>query len=213
MSDDSTLRRHRDAIDALDLEILARLSERARHAQAIGRLKEGSGGPAYRPEREAQVLARLAKANGGPLAGEAVACVFREIMSACRALERALTIAYLGPQGTFTHAAVLQHFGSSVVALPQFVVPPPAAIGAGVAMALVWSAAQWLSVHAYHRGDAAVLAPFSYTQLLWSTLIGVAIFRHVPDGATLAGIGTILVCGVVAAWWSTRDAAGPARPG
>lgn len=119
MSDDSTLRRHRDAIDALDLEILARLSERARHAQAIGRLKEGSGGPAYRPEREAQVLARLAKANGGPLAGEAVARVFREIMSACLALERALTIAYLGPQGTFTHAAVLQHFGSSVVALPQ----------------------------------------------------------------------------------------------
>ncbi|MCC6869989.1 MAG: DMT family transporter [Burkholderiales bacterium] len=101
----------------------------------------------------------------------------------------------------------------SIAALPQFVVPPAAAIGAAVAMALVWSAAQWLSVHAYHRGDAAVLAPFSYTQLLWSTLIGIAVFRHVPDTATFAGIGTILVCGVVAAWWSTRDAAGPARPG
>jgi len=116
---DDELKRHREAIDALDREILARLSERARHAQAIGRLKEGSGAPAYRPEREAQVLARLAEANPGPLPDESVAGIFRQIMSACLALERRLAIAYLGPPGTFTHAAVARHFGPFVDAVPE----------------------------------------------------------------------------------------------
>ena len=116
---DDELKRHREAIDALDREILARLSERARHAQAIGRLKEGSGAPAYRPEREAQVLARLAGANPGPLPDESVAGIFRQIMSACLALERRLAIAYLGPPGTFSHAAVARHFGAFVEAVPE----------------------------------------------------------------------------------------------
>ncbi|MFO1310052.1 MAG: prephenate dehydratase [Burkholderiales bacterium] len=116
---DDGLKRHRDAIDALDREILARLSERARHAQAIGRLKDGSGAPAYRPEREAQVLARLAEANPGPLPDESVAGIFRQIMSACLALERRLAIAYLGPPGTFSHAAVARHFGAFVEAVPE----------------------------------------------------------------------------------------------
>jgi len=120
MSDaDDELKRHRDAIDALDREILARLSDRARHAQAIGKMKEGTGAPAYRPEREAQVLARLAEANPGPLPGEAVAGIFRQIMSACLALERRLSIAYLGPPGTFTHAAVARHFGAFVETVPE----------------------------------------------------------------------------------------------
>ena len=119
MSEDDGLKKHRDAIDALDREILARLSERARHAQAIGKLKEGTGAPAYRPEREAQVLAKLAAENPGPLSGEAVAVVFRQIMAACLALERRLAIAYLGPAGTFTHAAVARHFGAFVDAVPQ----------------------------------------------------------------------------------------------
>src|SRR5262252_1785415 len=64
---DDELRAHRAAIDALDREILARLNARAGHAKAIGALKAGQGGPAYRPEREAQVLARLAAENRGPL--------------------------------------------------------------------------------------------------------------------------------------------------
>jgi chorismate mutase/prephenate dehydratase len=116
---DEDLRQHRDAIDALDREILARLNERARHAQAIGKLKEGSGAPAYRPEREAQVLARLAEANPGPLPDDAVRVLFRQVMSACLALERPLRIAYLGPAGTFTHAAVERHFGAFVEGLPE----------------------------------------------------------------------------------------------
>jgi len=115
-STEPELARHRVAIDALDSEILARLNARAAHAQAIGKLKEG--GVAYRPEREAQVLARLVSENTGPLSSEAVTGVFRQVMSACLALEQRLRIAYLGPAGTFSHAAVAQHFGAFVEAVP-----------------------------------------------------------------------------------------------
>jgi chorismate mutase/prephenate dehydratase len=113
---DAELRRHRDAIDALDREILERLNARAERAQAIGKLK--AGGVAYRPEREAQVLRRLQAESRGPLSKEGVAGVFRQIMSACLALEEPLAIAYLGPAGTFSHAAVAKHFGDFVRAEP-----------------------------------------------------------------------------------------------
>ena len=122
MADDETpppagdLSTHRAAIDALDGEILQRLSARARHAHAIGALKGGAG--AYRPERETQVIARLHARNAGPLPNAAVTAVFREIMSGCRALEQTLRIAYLGPAGTFSHAAVAKHFGTMVDAVP-----------------------------------------------------------------------------------------------
>ncbi len=113
---DDELASHRAAIDALDREILERLNARAARAQAIGRLK--AGGAAYRPEREAQVLMRLQDENRGPLSKEAVAGVFRQIISACLALEQPLRIAYLGPAGTFSHAAVAKHFGRFVDAEP-----------------------------------------------------------------------------------------------
>ena len=113
---DEALAGHRQAIDALDREILARLSERAGHAQAIGALKGTAG--AYRPEREAQVIRGLHEANTGPLPNDAITSVFRAVMSACRALEQTLRIAYLGPAGTFSHAAVSKHFGSLVEAAP-----------------------------------------------------------------------------------------------
>jgi chorismate mutase/prephenate dehydratase len=113
---DADLAAHRNAIDALDREILARLNARAEHARAIGALK--AGGVVYRPEREAQVLARLQGENRGPLSNEAVAGVFRQVMSACMALEQPLRIAYLGPAGTFSHAAVAKHFGQFVMGEP-----------------------------------------------------------------------------------------------
>jgi chorismate mutase / prephenate dehydratase len=108
--------RHRADIDALDEQIVALLNQRARHAAAIGKLK-GDGG-AYRPEREAEVLRRVAARNGGPLANAALGHLFTEIISACRSLEEPLTVAYLGPAGTFTEMALGKQFGTSVEALP-----------------------------------------------------------------------------------------------
>ena len=84
-------------------------------ARAVGSLKVGQ---AYRPEREAQVLRRIKERNPGPLAGETVALLFREIMSACLALERPITVAYLGPRGTFSERATLKHFGLAAEAMP-----------------------------------------------------------------------------------------------
>ncbi|MBV8659629.1 MAG: prephenate dehydratase [Burkholderiales bacterium] len=112
MSDD-LLKSHRDAIDALDVQILQLLNERANHARTIGELK-GSG-VVYRPEREAQVLTRIKQLNKGPLPDESVAKLFREIMSACLSIERPLTIAYLGPEGTFSQSAAIKHFGHAAV--------------------------------------------------------------------------------------------------
>ena len=118
-----------------------------------------------------------------------------------------------GVDTTLVYSGIFGFAVVTLVALPQIAVPPAEGSLAAVAMAVVWSAAQWLSVHAYHRGNVSVLAPFSYSQLMWSTLIGFVVFRHIPDGASLAGICTILACGVVAMWWSTRDEAEPERPG
>ncbi len=106
---DKELKQHRAAIDAIDDEMLKLVNARARHAQAIGALKGGA--LVYRPEREAQVLRRVKENNPGPLSGESVARLFREIMSACLALEKPLQVAYLGPEGTFTQAAAIKHFG------------------------------------------------------------------------------------------------------
>lgn len=106
---DELLKSHRDAIDAIDAQVLKLMNERAGHAHEIGVIK--GGGVVYRPEREAQVLTRLKELNEGPLPDEAVAKLFREIMSACLALERPLTIAFLGPEGTFSQAAAVKQFG------------------------------------------------------------------------------------------------------
>ena len=109
------LERLREAIDRIDDTLLETLNERARLARRIGTLKAGQ---AYRPEREAQVLRRIKERNQGPLAGETTALLFREIMSACLALERPITVAYLGPRGTFSERATLKHFGLAADAMP-----------------------------------------------------------------------------------------------
>jgi chorismate mutase/prephenate dehydratase len=105
----------RDRIDAVDNEVLRLLSERARYAHRIGEIKHGN---IYRPEREAQVLRRIAETNPGPLPEASVRTVFREIMSACLALEQPLRIAYFGPAGTFTESAAKKHFGSAPAFTP-----------------------------------------------------------------------------------------------
>lgn len=103
----------RDEIDRLDAEILTRLNQRARCAEQVGLIKarHGEAGHIYRPEREAQVLRRIQSLNTGPLADETVTWLFREVMSACLSLEQPLSIAFLGPLGSYTGMAALKHFG------------------------------------------------------------------------------------------------------
>lgn len=112
----------RNRIDAIDRQILDLISQRARCAQDVARVKQAFGGARdavfYRPEREAQVLRRVMDDNPGPLSSEEVGRLFREIMSACLALERPLRIAFLGPEGTFTQAAAFKHFGHSAITVP-----------------------------------------------------------------------------------------------
>lgn len=98
----------RNQIDTVDDQVLRLLNERARLAQTIGHLKNGI---VYKPEREAQVVRRMQTDNPGPLPAESISVLYKEIMSACRALEQPLNIAYLGPQGTFSEAAAIKHFG------------------------------------------------------------------------------------------------------
>ncbi len=120
MSEADRLQTLRERIDALDRQLQTLISERARCAQQVGAIKQAAGatGNFYRPEREAQVLRRVIEANQGPLSSEEMARLFREIMSACLALEEPLKIAFLGPEGTFTQAAALKHFGKSIRSIP-----------------------------------------------------------------------------------------------
>jgi len=113
---ESKLDKLRKRIDALDEDIQKRLTERAECAQRVAEAKRSDGDDTefYRPEREAEVLRRVRERNQGPLSDEEITRLFREIMSACLALEQPLTIAYLGPEGTYSHAAALKHFGHSV---------------------------------------------------------------------------------------------------
>lgn len=110
------LKKCRDEIDRIDNEMLQMLNQRAKLAQQIGHLKEN--GVVLRPEREAQVLARLQGNNHGPLSNDAIAALFTEVMSQCRALESPLAVAYLGPEGTFSEAAAMKRFGSAVQGNP-----------------------------------------------------------------------------------------------
>ncbi|MGH8765682.1 MAG: prephenate dehydratase [Burkholderiales bacterium] len=113
---DKELKKLREEIDTVDAELLALLNRRAAIVRKVGELKNGTR--VYRPEREAEILRKVAGAKGGVLPAEASVAVFREIISACRALEQEIRVAYLGPQGTFSEQAVRQHFGQGVIAEP-----------------------------------------------------------------------------------------------
>jgi chorismate mutase/prephenate dehydratase len=111
----------RERIDTLDRQLQTLLNERATLAQEVAEIKleAGETGDFYRPEREVQVLRKVKERQTGPLSKEEMARLFREVMSACLALEQPLTVAFLGPEGTFTQAATLKHFGHSVITQPQ----------------------------------------------------------------------------------------------
>lgn len=107
----------RDRIDAIDEQLGLLISERASCAQQVAEIKKQFSAEQdplfYRPEREAQVLRKAMARNQGPLNNEEIGRLFREIMSACLALENPIKVAFLGPEGTFTQQAALKHFGHS----------------------------------------------------------------------------------------------------
>jgi len=116
MGEREQLQAVRERIDSIDHDLMRLINRRAQCAQDVARIKREHDQEAkfYRPEREAQVLRNVMDANEGPLPDEEMARLFREIMSACLALEQPLTVAYLGPAGTFTQSAALKHFGHSI---------------------------------------------------------------------------------------------------
>jgi len=114
-----TIPEHRQAIDKLDAQIVRLLNERTKHVLGIGEVKRKAGEEIYAPHRERQVLQRIAKLNPGPITDESLKAIYREIMSSALALEKSMTIAYLGPEATFTHQAAIQRFGSSLRYAPQ----------------------------------------------------------------------------------------------
>jgi len=108
----------RGQIDNVDRELLALLNRRAGLALAVGEIKKREGSVVFRPEREAQVIDGLKAGNPGPLQNTSIAPIWREIMSACRALETPTRVAFLGPAGTFSEEAALGFFGNSIVRVP-----------------------------------------------------------------------------------------------
>jgi chorismate mutase/prephenate dehydratase len=105
---------HRQAIDKLDAQLVKLLNERTKHVLHIGEIKMRAGEEIYVPARERSVLNRICKLNHGPITDDQLRAIYREIMSSALALEKTLTIAYLGPEATFTHQAAIRRFGSSL---------------------------------------------------------------------------------------------------
>ncbi len=141
------LKQFRDQIDALDGQLLELFNQRARLAQQIGHAKGASA--VLRPEREAQVLSRLVQANPGPLPESAIKQLFTEVISQCRALEAPLRVAFLGPHGTFSEAAMFQRFGQATEGVPADTID-------GVFAAVESGAAQYGMVPVENSTEGAV---------------------------------------------------------
>src|SRR5580698_3624797 len=114
---------HRKAIDKLDAQIVRLLNDRTKHVLEIGDIKLKAGEEIYAPHRERAVLERLFKLNQGPITNESLRAIYREIMSSALSLEKSMTIAYLGPEATFTHQAAIQKFGASLTYSAQKTIP------------------------------------------------------------------------------------------
>ena len=110
---------HRKAIDRIDAQLIKLLNERTRHVLAIGEIKLKAGEEVYAPHRERAVLNRVGRLNQGPITNESLQAIYREIMSSALSLEKAMQVAYLGPEATFTHQAAIRRFGSSLRYSPQ----------------------------------------------------------------------------------------------
>jgi chorismate mutase/prephenate dehydratase len=113
----------REQIDRIDAQVLNLLNRRARLAMRIGHLKSRDRASVYVPSRERQVIARLTELNTGPLSHEAIRAIYREIISASRALEEPLRVAYFGPEASYTHMAAREQFGAQAVFIPLATIP------------------------------------------------------------------------------------------
>lgn len=113
----------RKKIDAIDKKMVEMINERAECAIEIGRMKNKGAKSVFAPEREKQVLAGVLKNNKGPLSDKAMGAVFREVISACRALEKPIRVAYFGPAGSNTHIASILKFGDSTDFIPSNTIP------------------------------------------------------------------------------------------
>src|SRR6266487_427711 len=110
---------HRKAIDRLDAKIIKLLNERTQHVLEIGAIKLRAGEEVYAPHRELAVLQRVCRLNPGPISNQSLRAIYREIMSSALSLQKTMRIAYLGPEGTFTHQAAIRRFGSSLRYFPH----------------------------------------------------------------------------------------------
>ena len=108
------LQQLRSKIDELDTKLVRLLNERTKLVLEIGKIKHASGDEIYAPDREDAVLRRIVEKGDGPLPADSLRAIYREIMSASLALEKPLVIAYLGPEATYSHMAVIKKFGSSL---------------------------------------------------------------------------------------------------
>ena len=113
----------RKAIDRLDARIVHLLNERTRLVLQIGAIKVKAGEAIYVPHREQLVLDRVCKLNQGPMTGDSLRAIYREVMSSALSLQKTMTIAYLGPEATFTHQAAIQKFGASLRYTAQRTIP------------------------------------------------------------------------------------------
>jgi len=113
----------RREIDKIDKELVELINKRAECASEIGKLKDASTESIFAPEREMQVLSKVLSLNRGPLSDKTISAIYREIISACRALEKPITVAYLGPAGSYTHIASIQRFGDSTSFVPVETIP------------------------------------------------------------------------------------------
>ncbi|MCP5464611.1 MAG: chorismate mutase [Deltaproteobacteria bacterium] len=103
----------REKIDQIDEKLMQLIGKRGDYAKKIGSIKQGHGKKIYVPSREREIFKRLSKLNNGPYSDTALFQIFRELISATRALEQPIRVAFLGPEATFTHKAAVSHFGQS----------------------------------------------------------------------------------------------------